>query len=142
MMKFYLPLLLAVCSGSLYQICSKSAPKGMDPLASLTISYFLAAILSGILYYCTHKGGNLLKEYASINWTAFAIGLLIVGIDAGNRYMYRVGWNASTVCVVNNGLIAVIMLLVGWLVFKENITWQKLAGAALCLAGIFLLSKA
>lgn len=140
-MGFYLPLILAVCSGALYQVCSKSAPKAMDPLASLTVSYLLASVLSGVLYYCTHRGGNLLKEYANLNWTAFAIGLLVVGVDVGNRYMYRVGWTTNTVCIVNNGLVAVIMLVVGFLFFKEELSWTKIGGMLLCLSGIFLMTK-
>ena len=38
MLNYVWPLALVVLSNVLYQICAKSIPKEMDPLASLTIT--------------------------------------------------------------------------------------------------------
>ena len=45
------PLALAIFSNVIYQICAKSVPGGMNPFASLTITYVVGAIASVILYF-------------------------------------------------------------------------------------------
>ena len=43
MLAYAWPLLLAVISSVLYQICAKSVPEGMHPLASLTATCLVGA---------------------------------------------------------------------------------------------------
>ena len=43
MFNYVWPLGLVVLSNVLYQICAKSVPEGMNPLASLTITYLIGA---------------------------------------------------------------------------------------------------
>ena len=64
------PIALIVLSNTLYQICAKSVPQGMNPFASLTVTYLVAAAVSGILYYAFGTGHELLKEYGKLpSWT-------------------------------------------------------------------------
>lgn len=48
-MSYIWPLILMIVSNTVYHVCAKSLPTKLDPLASLTVSYFFAAISSGIL---------------------------------------------------------------------------------------------
>ena len=48
------PLILMIVSNTVYHVCAKSLPTKLDPLASLTVSYFFAAISSGIPVSYTH----------------------------------------------------------------------------------------
>ena len=141
-MSLYLPILLSAFSGVVYQICSKSSPKDLDPLASLTITYVIAAVAAGLMYCIFHKGaGNLPKEYAHLNWTAYILGIAVIGIDLGNRYMYRAGWSVGTGYLVNSVVLSIALLVVGFLIYKETITWNKAIGVVLCLAGVGFISK-
>lgn len=140
-MSLYWPLILSLFSGVIYQISSKSSPKAMDPLASLTVTYLLAAAVSGVLYYCVHKDGNLIKEYGNLNWTSFVLAGAVIGIDLGNRYMYRGGWSISNGYILTSVVLSVVLLGVGYFLYKETITWAKLIGVVLCLAGISLITK-
>lgn len=140
-MSFYWPIFLSVFSGVVYQISSKSAPKEMDTLASLTVTYFIAAVFAGILYYLTHEDANLLREYSRLNWTPYVLGFAVIGIDFGNRFMYRVGWSISNGYIVNSVLLSVALLAVGFFVYKEGISWTKLAGTLFCLLGVSLITK-
>ena len=54
---------LVVLSNVLYQICAKSTPNDMHPLASLTVTYIIGAVSSAVLYYVMNKGGNLIRDY-------------------------------------------------------------------------------
>ena len=55
MFNYVWPLGLVVLSNVFYQICAKSVPEGMNPLASLTITYLIGAAASVILYYVLNK---------------------------------------------------------------------------------------
>ena len=52
-MAYFWPLILVVASNSVYHICAKSLPESVDPLASLTVTYLIGSIFSGILYFVT-----------------------------------------------------------------------------------------
>ena len=84
-MAYFWPLILVVASNSVYHICAKSLPESVDPLASLTVTYLIGSIFSGILYFVTNRGGaNLLHEYSQMNWAPHLLGLAIVGLEAGS----------------------------------------------------------
>ena len=46
MFSYIWPIALVVISNTLYQICAKSVPEGMNPLASLTVTYLIGAAVS------------------------------------------------------------------------------------------------
>ena len=84
-MAYFWPLILVVASNTVYHICAKSLPESVDPLASLTVTYLIGSIFSGILYFVTNRGGaNLLHEYSQMNWAPYLLGLAVVGL-AGQR---------------------------------------------------------
>ncbi len=91
-MSYIWPLILMIVSNTVYHVCAKSLPTKLDPLASLTVSYFFAAISSGILYFVVNRGSaDLLREYSGMNWVPFLLGLVLVGMEAGSIYAYRAG---------------------------------------------------
>ena len=95
-MAYFWPLILVVASNTVYHICAKSLPESVDPLASLTVTYLIGSIFSGILYFVTNRGGaNLLHEYSQMNWAPYLLGLAIVGLEAGSMHAYKAGWPVS-----------------------------------------------
>lgn len=135
------PIALAVCSDILYQIASKSTPAAINPFASLTITYLIGAAISTAIFFVTSKGGNILHEWSNANWTMFLLGLAIVGLEAGSIYMYRVGWNINTGYIVKSCFLAAALLIVGYLLYKEQISVTKIAGIAVCMVGLFLINR-
>ena len=55
--------------------------------------------------------------------------------------MYRVGWNVSTGQVVSSIALAVVLVFVGYLFYKEAITVSKIAGILVCMVGLYLINK-
>ena len=53
---------LVVLSNVVYQICAKSVPKEMNPFASLTVTYLVAAAASAILFFLSGEVTVLLKS--------------------------------------------------------------------------------
>ena len=140
MFNYVWPLALVVLSNVLYQNCAKSVPGEMNPLASLTITYAIGAFSSLILYYVLNKDANIFHEYSKVNWTSFVLGLVIVGLEVGYIYAYKVGWPVSTAQIVQAAVLAVILIFVGYLLYHEEITWNKIVGIMVCLAGLALIN--
>ncbi len=144
-MNIFIPVLIVVISNTIYHICAKSAPEGINTFASLTITYLIGAIFSLVLYVITkavnHQQLSLLSEYKQINWASIVLGLAIVGLEAGFMLMYKVGWSVSTAQIVTSAFLAVVLVIVGYFIFNESISIQKIAGVAICLVGLFLINK-
>ena len=140
MFDYIWPLGLVVLSNVFYQICAKAVPDKMNPLASLTITYVIGAIVSLIMYFALNKGGNIIQEYRKTNWAPFALGFAIVGLEVGYIYAYKAGWPVSVAQIVQAAFLAVILIFVGYILYKEAITWNKLVGIIVCLAGLGLIN--
>ena len=140
MFAYIWPLALVVLSNVFYQICTKSVPGDMDPLASLTVTYAVGAAASLILYFVLNKNADLFREYSRVNWAPFALGIVIVGLEVGYIYAYKAGWPVSTAQIVQAAILAVILIFVGSAVYKEAVTWNKIAGILICLVGLGLIN--
>ena len=140
MFNYVWPIGLVVLSNVFYQICAKSVPEGMNPLASLTITYVIGAVVSAILYYVLNKDANILKEYSRANWAPFVLGVAIVGLEVGFIYAYKAGWSVSTAQIVQAAILAGILIFVGYMLYKESITWNKIVGITVCLVGLVLIN--
>lgn len=140
MMSYIWPLALVVLSNTFYQICAKSVPDKMNPLASLTITYLVGAVVSFVMYCIVNKKVNIIEEYKLVNWAPFVLGIVIVGLEVGYIYTYKAGWPVSTAQIVQAAILAVILIVVGYFLYKEAITWNKIAGILVCLLGLGLIN--
>ena len=125
-----------VLSNVLYQICAKSVPQGMNAFASLTVTYLVGAAASLILYFALEKDANLFQEYRKMNWAPAVLGLVIVGLEVGWIYAYKAGWQVSTGFIVQSAFLAAALLLVGYFLYHEALTWNKVLGVIICLIGL------
>ena len=141
MFSYIWPIALVIGSNIIYQICAKSVPEGMNPFASLTVTYLVAAALSAVMFFVLEGGGSLLKEYGKLNWAPFVLGLVIVGLEVGWIYAYKAGWPVSTGFIVQSAILAVALLAVGYFLYHEALTWNKLVGIAICLVGLFFINR-
>ncbi len=135
------PLAIIVLANTFYQVCAKGIPSSMDPFASMTITYFVGTICSTILYFIVNRNGNLLTEYSKSNWAPALLGLCIVGLEVGFIYAYKVGWQVSTLSIVQSAFVAGVLIFVGWLLYHEAISWSKIIGIVICLIGLYFINK-
>lgn len=136
MFNYVWPIALVILSNVIYQICAKSVPSEMNPLASLTITYLVSAVASGILFFVLNKDADLFGECKKLNWAPFIFGIVLVGLEVGFIYAYRAGWQVSTASVVQSSFLAVALLVVGFLLYHETISWNKILGIFICLVGL------
>lgn len=139
----YLPILLIIISNIIYQTSTKSIPESLDSFASLTVTYTTAALSAFILFFITHKNGvnSLMLEYSKVNITSFLIGAAVIGIDLGNRYMYKLGWTINSGYIVQSISVSIVLMFVGLLFYGESITPSKIAGVIFCIIGILFINR-
>ncbi|HBX75309.1 MAG TPA: hypothetical protein DEG55_04115 [Acidaminococcaceae bacterium] len=140
MISYIWPVALVVFSNTLYQICAKEVPGGVNAFATLTVTYLVGALASGVLFLVTGNGANLLQEYGRLNWAVFVLGLVIVGLESGWIYAYKAGWPVSTAFIVQSAILAGFLLLVGYLLYHEPLAWNKIAGVVICLIGLYVMN--
>jgi drug/metabolite transporter (DMT)-like permease len=140
MFAYIWPMALLLLSNTVYQICAKSVPEDINPFASLTVTYLVAAAASTVLFFTLHRGSSLPEEYSRLNWAPFILGIVIVGLEAGWIYAYQAGWQVSTGFIVQSAFLAVALLFVGYLLYHEALTWNKLLGVAICIIGLAFIN--
>ena len=141
MFSYVWPIALVVLSNVVYHICAKSLPAAMNPLASLTVTYLVGAAASATLFCLLNKNANLLKEYAHMNWAPVLLGLAVVGLEMGVICAYKAGWPVSTASIVQSSFLAVALIFVGFFLYREAITWNKVVGILLCLVGLGFINR-
>lgn len=140
MFSYIWPLALVIVSNLVYQICAKSIPSGLNPFASLTISYLLAAFLSFLFYFLINKDSNIFAEYRKLNWSSLLLGLSLLGMELGWIYAFKAGWEISTAQIIQSAILGSLLLLVGIIFFKEKVSWNKFLGIAICLVGLVVIN--
>ncbi len=140
MFSYIWPIALVVLSNTVYQVCAKSVPEGMNPLASLTVTYLIGAAVSCAMYYILNRDANLFREIRLTNWAPVVLGIVIVGLEVGFIYAFRAGWQVGVTQIVTSAMVAVILIFVGYLLYHEAITWNKIAGIIICVAGLVLIN--
>lgn len=114
-MSYIWPIALVVFSNIIYQICAKSVPEKLNPFASLTVTYLVAAAACGLLYLITGPRGGLLREYRKLNWAPLVLGIVIIGLASA-------------------------LLLVGFFLYHEALTWSKVVGVVICMVGLVFIN--
>lgn len=140
MLSLIWPIALVVLSNVVYQICAKSVPEGMNPFASLTVTYLVGAAASLIFYFFLKSEKTLVQEFEKLNWAPFVLGIVIVGLEVGWIYAYKAGWQVSTGFIVQSAFLAIVLLLVGYFLYQEALTWNKVVGVVICLIGLVFIN--
>lgn len=118
----------------------KSMPSDVNPFGALMITYFVAAIISAVIFVFMVGSSNVVVELSKINWTSIILAIAIVGLEVGYVFVYRAGWDVSTASVVANIGLACVLLVVGYVLYKENVSLQQIIGIVVCLFGLILIN--
>ena len=121
------PIALVVGVNVFYHITTKSTPEGVNALAFSVAAFYLMG------------NRDFIGELGKTNWTAWALGAIIVGLEFGTICVYRAGWKISVASLVMNIALACVLLAVGLLVYHETVSLRQGLGVLVCLAGIYLV---
>lgn len=140
MWNMFYPISIIVISNVVYNICAKSTPDNVNAFASLTVTYLVAAGVSFTTFLISSKGKNIFTELEKTNWTTFVLGIVIIGLELGYILAYRNGWPMSTASVTANIALAIALIVVSLVFYKETITVKQIAGIVLCGGGLVLIN--
>lgn len=135
------PIALVVACNVFYQIFAKDTPSDMDVMASVTVTYLVAAVCSIIMFFVMNRGGSLLHEYRKLNAAPFLLGVSVVGLETGYIYAFKAGWPVSTAQIVQSAFLALVLIFVGAALYHEAITPNKIIGIAICLVGLYFINR-
>jgi drug/metabolite transporter (DMT)-like permease len=135
----YWSMLLVVLGNVLYHVSQKSIPRSLDPVFSVFVSYATALALSALLLPFVAER-PLRASWGRTTWASFGVGIGAFFIEFAFLYVYRSGWNISLASFVGGAALAVILVPLGYLVYKEKLTAVNFAGLLLCLLGVYLAS--
>jgi len=75
-----------------------------------------------------------------LSWAPFVLGIEIVGLETGWIYAYKAGWQVSMGFIVQSAVLAVMLLFVGYFLYHEAFTWNKVVGVFICLIGLVFIN--
>lgn len=134
------PVLVVVLSNVFYHICEKSTPQGINPFGAVMVTYLVGALVTAMLFVCTAGLSGVPGELHKLNWASFVLGVAIVGLEIGFVFLYRAGWKIGVGSLVCNIALAMVLVFVGVLLYKETVTLKQVIGMVLCSAGLVLLT--
>lgn len=137
----YFSILLAVLSNSCYHLFQKSTPSNLNPIAALIVTYACALFVSITVFFIFVPGVNLIESIRAVNWASILLGFAVVGLELGFLLAYRSGWNISIAGFLANTLVALLLIPVGVLFYKEKLSIINISGFLLCVTGLFLVSR-
>lgn len=140
MFEYVWPIVLVIVSNVVYQLCTKNVPSNVDPFASLTVTYIVGAVLSAVMYYVLGNNTGIIGEMSKMNWSSYALGISVVGLEVGFIYAYKAGWQISTTSIVQSAMLTVILIFIGVLFYKESLSWNKIVGIAICIIGLVFIN--
>jgi len=134
-------IILIVASNILYHICQKYMPPRANPFSALLITYLTAIIFTFIAFMYSKTDQSLVQSFKELNWASIALGISIIGLEFGYLMAYRAGWKISIGSLVANIALAVLLIPIGIMFFKEGFGTSKIVGAVLCIVGLIFINK-
>lgn len=134
-------LLLAIACTVGYHLVLKLTPAGANPLLSLLVTYTLVCLLFGVILVAQPGEFAWRQELRQLNWTALALAVAIVGLDLGFLFLYRSGFEVSLGALVTQSAAAMVLLVVGVVAFREQLSPGNALGIVLCLVGLWLVNR-
>jgi drug/metabolite transporter (DMT)-like permease len=137
---YYGALALTVASNVLYHVVQKLMPPSVHPMLALIVAYLAAAVICALLLPVFPFQASLPDEMRRLNLASLGLAFAIVGLEAGFLIAYRAGGKITTAGLISNTTVAMLLVPVGWAVFRERPTPVNGLGILVCLMGLVLVN--
>lgn len=141
MKNFYLPLVLVIGGNLVYHLAQKSLPRDANPLHTMILVYVIAILACAATALVTPGEKTFLQSARGTNSTVFVLGLSVAMIEVGFLFVYRAGWNISTASITASVVLSLMLIPIGVLAFKEQLSVRNAVGLLLCMIGLVLVTK-
>ena len=137
---YTLSLAMTVAGNVGYHLLNKSVAPAAHPFASLVATYGVGfAVALAVLTFDGRRG--IVAELRELNWASYTLGGVVVSLELGFLLAYRAGWQVSIAALYSNVAVGVLLIPIGWLLYRETLSVNQGAGIVLAVAGLVLLSR-
>lgn len=141
MFNYIWPIGMIVVANIIYNITTKETPQGANAFLSLSITYGVAMVATFLIFFFTRKGESIGVAFGRLNWTSYVLGIAIIGLELGYIFAFRNGWQVNMTSIVANIILAISLVVVGFLLYHEKLSITQVIGIVLCLGGLVLVCK-
>jgi uncharacterized membrane protein len=139
-MLYYAAIALTILSSMLYHLFLKLTPAGAHPALSLTVTYAVAAVVCvGLLFFMPLKT-SVVHAFGQLNWASYVLALTLVGLEMGSLLSYRAGWRMGITPIVVTVTVAVLLIPIGLLAFKEKMSLVNVGGVLVAVVGLVMMN--
>src|SRR3954464_14957561 len=132
---------VAIAGAAAYHVVLKLTPADANPYLSLAVSYAVVTLLFAGAYLALPGPNTMRVSVGQLNWTALALGLVVVFLDLAFLMMYRGGFNVSLGQIISQSGTALLLLVIGVAWFHERLSLVNIGGIVLCVVGLWLISR-
>ena len=132
---------LVVLGNVVYHLGQRAIPRDANPVVATLAAYLVAIVATLATIPLLARGTPLTTAWRVLNWSTVLVGTGIVAVEIGFLLAYRSGWTLGNASLVANAAVAVALLGLGVLVFREPVSLTRLFGVGLCLAGLWLVTR-
>lgn len=140
-MNYYFPPILIVLGMIVYQVSQKSTDQNANPFIVVIMAYLIGILACiGGYFLIPKQDAASVPMIRTVVWSALGIGLGAAAIEIGFMLAYRVGWNVNILPLSVTVCGAVLLILIGMLMFRETLSTEKIIGILLCIGGLALIT--
>lgn len=141
MTSFYFPVALAVGGMLFYHLAQKSIPKEINPLYATIMAYGVGIVLCAIAALAYPAKRSFVDSVRGSNWAVFVLGAAAACIEIGFLLAYRAGWKISVAAVATNVAVTAMLIPIGIVVFKDQLSLRNVLGLIFCVLGLVLVVR-
>ena len=141
MTSYYFPVALTVGGMLLYQLSQKSIPREMNPFHATAIAYVMGILVCVILGFTYSQNRSIVSSLKISNWAVLGMGIGAAAIEVGFMLAYRAGWRLSITAVATNVAATIVLIPLGILVFREQLSPKNILGVVFCVIGLLLVIR-
>jgi len=137
----WLAILLVIAGNVIYHLGQRAIPRDADPVVATLGAYLVAIVVTLVTVPFLAAEGAVRGGWRALNASTLAVGAGIVAIELGFLLAYRAGWRLSTASISANATVALVLVGVGAVVYREALTPGRLTGIGLCVVGLWLVTR-
>jgi multidrug transporter EmrE-like cation transporter len=132
---------IAIAATVAYHLVLKLTPAGANPYLSLAVTYATVTVIFMAVYAVLPGPMPLRAAIRELDWTAPALGVVVVFLDLGFLMLYRGGFDVSLGQLITQSAGALLLLLIGVAFFAEKLSLVNISGILLCIVGLWLVNR-
>ena len=137
---YYLSAVIAIIGTVGYHFFVKKIPSGIHPLVSVVGIYVAVLVICIPILLLIPIQGGLAMHIKQLNWVQVAVALAIILMELGFLLMYRYGWDLSVGNLVTGVAINIMLMAIGLLILREQLSFINIVGIILSIAGVAMIS--